>query len=408
MDSWFDDPVDDDTTWEEPIGGGDHDWDWRNEDDYEIIDDDWEYDEYKFPVDDEYDYDIDFDEDDYERPPPHQDYSDFERQQRIEFEEFQKRMDEEYERFARKQEQEFETYEGRKPPHRHEDKRDPPHKGEYEDYVERADEEYDSYTRKIDREDRDFERRQSRQYKEDKRRSRSDRKDSHRMKSSKNDKKVKESRNQKFQTMIEDLQKNPMKLQFVMKGMIFFFTAFVVVLIGSYIALLSSHKEALERYHFLYSVYTNPQARVVSVEEADKILNAGRQSSAGPRDIEQQPYMPPKIDFNQIRVEPPTLQNLPKAQPKDMDFNYSLCESIDYQQESIPMPRQPAMQAPPQPVVAQPTMKMPSKAGPSYITMTREQLAKMLAATAVSEAPAPVIQDCENATGKFSEINRMD
>ena len=92
--------------------------------------------------------------------------------------------------------------------------------------------------------------------------------------------------------------------------MIFFSTAFVVVLIGSYMALLSGHQEALEKYHFLYSIYTNPEARVVSRDEADKILNAGR-PSAPARDLEQPIYMPPRFDFNQIRVEPPTLHNLP-------------------------------------------------------------------------------------------------
>ena len=90
-----------------------------------------------------------------------------------------------------------------------------------------------------------------------------------------------------------------------------------------------------------------------------------------------------------------------------MDFDYSLCESIDYQEESLPQMRQPMMQTPPQPEVAKPTM--PAKTGSSYITMTREQLQQMLAATApAADQVAPEVYVSENATGKFSEINRMD
>jgi hypothetical protein len=46
----------------------------------------------------------------------------------------------------------------------------------------------------------------------------------------------------------------------------------------------------------------------------------------------------PTIQEERVRIAVPTLSNLPPTKRKESAFNYSLCESIDYQRESLQAP----------------------------------------------------------------------
>lgn len=96
--------------------------------------------------------------------------------------------------------------------------------------------------------------------------------------------------------------------------------------------------------------------------------------------------MPPQVPG--IKVEAPTLENLPKLEKKEDEFNYSLCDSVDYQQESIPKNTNPQMYA------LDPAMLKNAK----VIAITPEQLAQLQATQAVQ---------VENASMKISSVNQM-
>ncbi len=46
----------------------------------------------------------------------------------------------------------------------------------------------------------------------------------------------------------------------------------------------------------------------------------------------------PVIQESKAKFMAPTLNNLPPTTKKESNFNYSLCESIDYQRESLAAP----------------------------------------------------------------------
>ena len=67
-------------------------------------------------------------------------------------------------------------------------------------------------------------------------------------------------------------------------------------------------------------------------EEYSLILKSGEENNVSERQKVQVKIEVPK------KVEKPTLENLPpqrKRLESNAGFNYSLCESIDYQQESL-------------------------------------------------------------------------
>ena len=136
-------------------------------------------------------------------------------------------------------------------------------------------------------------------------------------------------------------------------------TSVGIVLMGAvgvaYLATFSSYRKALQAHEELTRVYNHPNARVASGKQAKKVL-AAVQVHKKQIELEEEEDKLEKIsqvtedaqimsfkeqeDEEEVAAKP-TLKNLP-PQRKRLDsvasnaFNYSLCESIDYQHEPVP------------------------------------------------------------------------
>ncbi len=189
------------------------------------------------------------------------------------------------------------------------------------------DRENSSWERKSERESGDFERKQEREFDSYRGGKKHNKKSTEKLAAKKS---TTEERAEKF---MADLNSNPQKMKMLMKVALFFTVAFMVCLVGSYLALLTAYKRSAEKYHMLMTIYNTPGALVVDDDEAQRILSADRQP------LQSNNYMPPNapgLDIGGVKIQAPTLKNLPRSEVKEPEFNYSLCESIDYQQESFP------------------------------------------------------------------------
>ena len=111
------------------------------------------------------------------------------------------------------------------------------------------------------------------------------------------------------------------------------------------------YKQAVEKHQTLTQVFTNPNARVATGDKAKQVLEQVQQTQkkdleekqvANARQVEMQTSLNRLNLLQQLYAQPllpqvqaPTLANLPPSTKSDHNFNYSLCESIDYQKESL-------------------------------------------------------------------------
>lgn len=113
----------------------------------------------------------------------------------------------------------------------------------------------------------------------------------------------------------------------------------------SYAYMFKKYHDAVEKHQNLTSILNNPQARVATAEQAQSIL--GQLAPQVPaKSFEQRKdeliralqSVAPVVQEQKVRVTAPTLNNLPPSARNEDNFNYSLCESIDYQRESLQAP----------------------------------------------------------------------
>ena len=118
-----------------------------------------------------------------------------------------------------------------------------------------------------------------------------------------------------------------------------------IILGIGFIANLIAYGNALKIHDQLTQVYNHPNARVASGKQAKKVMatvELHEKQSAFEKVQKDYGLVVKQIEETpepiRAKIEKPTLKNLPPHQRKESNFNYSLCESIDYQQESL-LPR---------------------------------------------------------------------
>ncbi len=67
----------------------------------------------------------------------------------------------------------------------------------------------------------------------------------------------------------------------------------------------------------------------------ETIQNEQEKTAQKAIDIRRKQLLSANAPSSAMRFEAPTLKNLPLTDKKEQNFNYSLCESVDYQRESL-------------------------------------------------------------------------
>lgn len=120
-------------------------------------------------------------------------------------------------------------------------------------------------------------------------------------------------------------------------------------MVGVYVYFFKQFHDAVASHQNLLHLFSDPKVRVASGQEADQIiqiLNAPEQKPVQPVLTAEQrkselhmklQALMPQLQ-TQTMVSAPTLANLPPSSRSKTNYEYSLCESIDYQRESLSAP----------------------------------------------------------------------
>eukprot|EP00347_Sterkiella_histriomuscorum_P006588 403352195 len=123
-----------------------------------------------------------------------------------------------------------------------------------------------------------------------------------------------------------------------------------VALSGAYIYVFRQYHLAVEKHQQLTILFSNPNVRVATGDDAKQIMEHICNKPAQPPIITEedkkqnihkqlQAIMPQLYTQQQsATISAPTLANLPPTKRNNNNFDYSLCESIDYQRESLSTP----------------------------------------------------------------------
>ncbi|CDW79411.1 UNKNOWN [Stylonychia lemnae] len=129
----------------------------------------------------------------------------------------------------------------------------------------------------------------------------------------------------------------------------------------AYGMILRQYHLAVQKHQQMTELFYNPNVRVASGENASKVLDSIKPKVEEVEQLIQAPAQQQSVHhLNQfenlhqkiseilknaqniqkphMQVAAPTLKNLPPSLKSENNFNYSLCESIDYQQESLAAP----------------------------------------------------------------------
>lgn len=188
-----------------------------------------------------------------------------------------------------------------------------------------------------------------------------------------------------YQTLQAKFENNPNSFKKEIKVAGAFTGIFLIAIVASFFSLLNTYKKSVAKHEFLLSIYQNPKAKVVPTHKAQefiehKKLEAKHKRTLKAQNAAQEEYNSKMAEIakvqQQLMAQNPMFMSAmvtPAYAPPQLDdeeagkkeYNYSLCESIDYQQ---PMIRAEA------PVPELET----EQAAAQQITISKEQFAAML------------------------------
>lgn len=167
---------------------------------------------------------------------------------------------------------------------------------------------------------------------------------------------------------------------------------FIACLAMCFFAMLNQYHKAVARHEFLLEIYKNPKAKVVPNHKAQEFIEHKKLQVRHKRALKAAEDAHKELAFKQEKVnklqqqmmlggapmtfsayQPPVIDE--EAPTQNNEYNYSLCESIDYQQ---------------------PLLKAEEPETNGKITLSREQFQALVAAPEIS------------SLGVATHVNRMD
>lgn len=148
------------------------------------------------------------------------------------------------------------------------------------------------------------------------------------------------------QRLQEKFAANPEAMKAEYKTFAAFTGAFIVAIAVSFFTMMGKYHKAVKRHEFLLEIYKNPKAKVLPNERANEYITHKKTEKKHKRLVEAQQKVHEKYQqkMAQIHAEAQKLQAVnpnfflaapayqpPKLEEDAKEYNYSLCESIDYQ-----------------------------------------------------------------------------
>jgi len=149
----------------------------------------------------------------------------------------------------------------------------------------------------------------------------------------------------------EKFANNPKAMHGEYKVFAVFTGLFIVSIAVSFFALMSSYAKAVRRHEFMLQIYKNPKAKVVAQEHAKDFIEHKKTEVKHKRLQKAQEQAQQKYEQKMSTIQehqhklmaqnPAFFMAVPSYQPPKLDeevqkeYNYSLCESIDYQTPEV-------------------------------------------------------------------------
>lgn len=154
-----------------------------------------------------------------------------------------------------------------------------------------------------------------------------------------------------YQTLQKRLRSDPLSFKKEIRVAGAFTVIFLAAIVVSFFSLLTTYKKSVAKHEFLLSIYQNPKAKVVPTHRAQEFIEHKKLEAKHKRTLKAQKaieeeYTTKMAEIVQIQqtliAKNPAFLQANTYMPPQIDeeagkqeYNYSLCESIDYQQPII-------------------------------------------------------------------------
>lgn len=163
--------------------------------------------------------------------------------------------------------------------------------------------------------------------------------------------KVQATRRPLYVRLQEKFANNPQALHAEYKAFACFTSVFILAIAVSFFAMMNSYAKAVRRHEFMLEIYKNPKAKVVAPEHAKQFIEHKKTEIKHKRLMKAQEHAQRQYDEKMSEIQkvqqelvaknPHFFIATPAYEPPKLDdeaqkeYNYSLCESIDYQTPEV-------------------------------------------------------------------------